>query len=156
MIVNMLFKYKCDRFEQKQPYGWVLTNLLTATPLRLGSTFIDRFSKLIPQRNLLKSAISWYITIVLENPYLNVEPGRKVVAFSGFVKTHPYGCFCSKRSQILLKQYLVTVLSFFLPCYATLNKCFIIVHVQRGHNYGKLGIRLLSNQGHLKVNDTTQ
>jgi len=31
---------------------------------------------------------------------LNVEPGRKGVTFSGFVKTHPHGCFCSKRSQL--------------------------------------------------------
>ena len=40
----------CDRFEQKQADGCVLTNPLNATPLRPGSTFIDGFSKLIPQR----------------------------------------------------------------------------------------------------------
>ena len=41
---------KCDRFEKKQADGCVLTNPLNATPLRPGSTFIDGFSKLIPQR----------------------------------------------------------------------------------------------------------
>ena len=41
---------KCDRFEQKQPCGWVLTNPLNAKPLRPHSTFIDGFSKLMPQR----------------------------------------------------------------------------------------------------------
>ena len=40
----------CDRFEQKQGDGCNLTNSLNATPLRPGSTFIDGFSKLIPQR----------------------------------------------------------------------------------------------------------
>ena len=40
----------CDRFEQKQADGWVLMNSLNATPLRPGSTFIDGFSKLIPQK----------------------------------------------------------------------------------------------------------
>ena len=39
----------CDRFEQKQADGCVVTNPLNATPLRPGSTFIDGFSKLIPQ-----------------------------------------------------------------------------------------------------------
>ena len=40
----------CDRSEQKQPFGWVLTNPLHVTPLRPDSTVIDGFSKLIPQR----------------------------------------------------------------------------------------------------------
>ena len=40
----------CDRFELKQADGRVLTNPLNATPLPPGSTFIDGFSKLIPQR----------------------------------------------------------------------------------------------------------
>ena len=40
----------CDRFEQKQACGCILTNPLHVTPLRPGSTVIDGFSKLIPQR----------------------------------------------------------------------------------------------------------
>ena len=40
----------CDRFEQKQPCGWVLTNPLNATPLRPGSTFIHGFSRAIYQK----------------------------------------------------------------------------------------------------------
>ena len=40
----------CDRFEQKQADRCILTNPLNATPLLPGSTFIDGFSKLIPQR----------------------------------------------------------------------------------------------------------
>ena len=40
----------CDPFEQKQASGWVLTNPLYVTPLRSGSTFVDGFLKLIPQR----------------------------------------------------------------------------------------------------------
>ena len=40
----------CDRFEQKQPCGWVLTNPLNATPLSPGSTFIDGFSRAIYQK----------------------------------------------------------------------------------------------------------
>ena len=42
--------YVTAYFEQKQADGWVLTNPLNATPLRPSSTFIDGFSKLIPQR----------------------------------------------------------------------------------------------------------
>ena len=42
--------YICDLSEQKQPFGCRLTNPLNDTPLRPGSTFIDGFSKLIPQR----------------------------------------------------------------------------------------------------------
>ena len=38
--------YKCDRFEQKQADGCVLTNPLNATPLRPGSTFIDEIFKI--------------------------------------------------------------------------------------------------------------
>ena len=76
--------YICDRFEQKQADGWVLTNPLNTTALRPGSTFIDGFSKLIPQRIAVE--IIWYIP--LENPSVNVEPGRNSVAFSGFDKTH--------------------------------------------------------------------
>ena len=40
----------CDRFEQKQSCGGILTNPPHVTPLRPGSTVIDGFSKLIPQR----------------------------------------------------------------------------------------------------------
>ena len=43
-------KDKCDRFEQKQACGCILTNPPRVTPLRPGSTVIDGFSKLIPQR----------------------------------------------------------------------------------------------------------
>ena len=36
----------------------------------------------------------------IESVCVRVEPGRNGVAFSGFVKTHPSACFCSKRSHI--------------------------------------------------------
>ena len=48
-MIHIMWIY-CDRFEQKQADGSVMTNPLNATPLRPGSTFIDGFSKLIPQR----------------------------------------------------------------------------------------------------------
>ena len=85
-----------DRFVQKQADGCALTNQQNATPLRPDSTFIDGFSKLIPQRIAVE--ICWYIA--LENQSINVEPGRNGVTYSGFVKTHPHACFCSKRSQL--------------------------------------------------------
>ena len=61
-------------------------------PLRPGSKAIDGFSK------LLKSAIFWYIA--LENPSINMEPGRNGVTCGGFVKMHPHAYFCSKRSHL--------------------------------------------------------
>ena len=36
----------------------------------------------------------------IESVCVRVEPGRNGVAFSGFVKTHPSACFCSKRSHM--------------------------------------------------------
>jgi len=42
--------YKCDRFEQKQADGCVLTNPLNAMPLHPDSTFIDGFSWAIHQK----------------------------------------------------------------------------------------------------------
>ena len=94
----MLLWCLCDRFEQKQPCGWVLTNPLNATPLRPGSIFIDGFSKLIPQR-IAVDQLSFGVMPM--NPSINVESGRNGVAFSGFVKTHPSACFCSKRSHLV-------------------------------------------------------
>ena len=41
---------KCDRFEQKQADGCVLTNPLNATPLHPDSTYIDGFSWAIHQK----------------------------------------------------------------------------------------------------------
>ena len=48
----------------------------------------------------MKSAIFWYIA--LENPSINVEPGRNGVTCGGFVKVHPNGCFCSEGSHFLI------------------------------------------------------
>ena len=41
---------KCDRFEQKQACGCILTNPPHVTPLRPGSIFIDGFSRAIYQK----------------------------------------------------------------------------------------------------------
>ena len=48
--IDWRYVYICDRFEQKQACGCILTNPPHVTPLRPGSTVIDGFSKLIPQR----------------------------------------------------------------------------------------------------------
>jgi len=102
-----------------------LTNPPNDTPLRPGSTFIDGFSKLIPQRIAVENAH--------ENPSINVESGRNGLVdssictemaaparrghkcsilpheifmntsyFHGFVNVHPNGCFCSERSHFSL------------------------------------------------------
>ena len=87
----------CDLSEQKQPFGCTLTNPLHFTPLRPDSTVIY---------GLLKSAILWYIA--LENPSINVEPGRNGVTCGGFVKVHPNGSICSERSHIYIIIYTYT------------------------------------------------
>ena len=50
----------CDRFEQKQSCGCILTNPPHVTPLCLGSTFNDGFSRAIYQKiaDLNKSVIN--------------------------------------------------------------------------------------------------
>ena len=47
---NQVRYNKCDRSEQKQPFGCTLTNPPHVTPLRLGSTVIDGFSRAIYQK----------------------------------------------------------------------------------------------------------
>ena len=42
--------YICDRSEQKQLFGRILTNPPHVMPLRPGSTFIDGFSRAIYQK----------------------------------------------------------------------------------------------------------
>ena len=91
--------YICDLSEQKQPFGWVLTNPPHVTPLRPGSTVIDRFSKLVPQRIAVEIGYL-LVYIALENPSINMEPGRNGVMCGGFVKMHPHAYFCSKRSHL--------------------------------------------------------
>ena len=82
-----------DRFEQKQADGCVLTNPLNAAPLRPDSTFIDGFSWAIHQK------IADFNSYPLR--YQFWKSVYKCWAFSGFVKTHPSACFCSKRSHVL-------------------------------------------------------
>ena len=50
LLLSLQMMYICDRFEQKQADGWVLTNPLNATPLRPASTFIDGFSRALYQK----------------------------------------------------------------------------------------------------------
>ena len=71
----------CDRFEQKQACGCILTNPPHVTLLRPGSTVIDGFSKLIPQR------------IAVEISYLLVYcPWKSINKCDRSEQKQPFGC----------------------------------------------------------------
>ena len=87
----------CDRFEQKQAYGWVLTNPLNATHLRPDSTFIDGFSRAIYQK--IDDFNSYRLRYQFWKSVYKCGAGTqwRTGTVSGSVKTHPHDCFCSKR-----------------------------------------------------------
>ena len=90
-----------DRFDQKQEDGCVLTNPLNDTPLRPDSTFIDGFSWAIHQK--IADFNSYPLRYQFWKSVYKCWAGTHGVAFSGFVKTHPSACFCSKRSDLFVK-----------------------------------------------------
>ena len=119
IISNRRRFFICDRSEQKQPFGWVLTNPLHVTPLRPDSTVIDGFSKLIPQRIAVE--ISYLLVYCFWKSINNCGAGTQwrnvwwirqdppkrllllgAVTYALCIRTHKIFIYCKSQREMLI------------------------------------------------------